>query len=154
MCGCRGYGKKGLEATLYSQYPEIELHEAEDYSQKYTYDPKTETVYICDWRLEGTVKKNIDAYPIKTYIDFELEQDPKEEFKVDPLANVLEVMSSIKPTQQMWIQIGFTSSFRMGRLVRKDSEWKHMVETEVEKIRLESIVLPEKSQKRIFLKKG
>ncbi len=135
--------QQGIEATIYSQYPEIELHPAEDYSLKYTYKPETDTCYVCDWRLEPFGKENIDAYPIKSYIDFELEKDPKEEFKIDPLASVLEVMASIKPSQQMWIQIGFTSSFKTGKLVRKESKWRHIVETEIERVRFESVTLPE-----------
>lgn len=131
-----------VEAALYSQYPEIELVEVEDYSQKFTFNPETQTCYCTDWRLEP-YRTNIDAYPIKTYIDLELEQDPKEEFKVDPLATVLEYMSSIKPTQQVWIQIIFTASFRTGTLNAKESMWRSMVEHEVEKIRVESSTFKE-----------
>lgn len=134
--------QKMTEANLYSQYPEIELHEVEDYAQKFVFDPDIHTCYCTDWRLEP-FRKNIDAFPIKTYVDFELEENPKEEFKIDPLASVLEVMGSIKPEQQMWVQIVFTASYRLGTLNRKNSEWQSMVEEEVQRIRLESAVLPE-----------
>ena len=142
--------RKGIEATIYAEYPEIELHEAEDYAQKYTYDPKTQTVYICDWRLEPFTHDeagcpNRDAYPMKSYLDFELEQDPKEEYKVDPLTTVLELLSSMKREQQLWVQIGITPAWRTGVLIRKDHMWKHIVEQEVEKVRLESVTLPEGS---------
>ena len=140
--------QKMIEANLYSQYPEIELHEVEDYAQKFVFDEDYHTCYCTDWRLEP-FRKNIDAFPIKTYIDFELEENPKEEFKVDPLATVLEFMSSIKPSQQIWIQIIFTSSYRLGRLNRKNSEWQSMVESEVQKIRLESAVFPEELPEQI-----
>ncbi|OGG71288.1 hypothetical protein A3F27_02110 [Candidatus Kaiserbacteria bacterium RIFCSPHIGHO2_12_FULL_53_13] len=131
-----------IEANIYSQYPEVELVEVEDYSQKFVFDPKIHTCYCTDWRLEPH-RKNIDAYPIKTYIDLELDQDPKEEFKVDPLATVLDFLSSIKPTQQVWIQIVLTADWKTGVLVRKDSMWQSMVEHEVEKIRLESATFKE-----------
>ncbi|MDO8561572.1 MAG: hypothetical protein Q7S05_01970 [bacterium] len=134
--------QKQTEANLYAQYPEIELHEVEDYAQKFVFDPDIHTCYCTDWRLEP-FKKNIDAYPIKTYIDFELDQDPKEEHKVDPLSSVLEFMSSIKPEQQVWVQLIFTATLSVGRLNRKVSEWKNMVESEVTKVRLESAVFPE-----------
>lgn len=134
--------QKQTEANLYSQYPEIELHEVEDYAQKFIFDPDIHTCYCTDWRLEP-FRKNIDAYPIKTYIDFELEQDPKEEHKIEPLATVLEFLSSIKPNQQVWVQLIFTPSVMAGRLNRKVSEWKNMVESEVTKVRLESAVFPE-----------
>src|SRR3989344_2394268 len=140
--------QKMIEANLYSQYPEIELHEVEDYAQKFIFEPDYHTCYCTDWRLEP-FRKNIDAYPIKTYVDFELEDNPKEEFKIDPLATVLEFMSSIKPDQQIWVQIIFTSSYRLGTLNRKNSEWQAMVESEVQKIRLESAVLPEELPEEI-----
>ena len=46
-----------------------------------------------------------DAYPIKTYVDYGFDQDPKEEFKVDPMAPVIEFLGSIGANQQAWIQI-------------------------------------------------
>lgn len=131
-----------IESNLYSQYPEIELVEVEDYSQKFVFDEDKYTCYCTDWRLEPH-REHIDAYPIKTYIDLELDKDPKEEFKVDPFATVLEFLSGIKPNQQVWIQIVFTADWKTGTLVRKESVWQHMVETEVQKIRLESSVFPE-----------
>ena len=35
--------QKVTEANLYSQYPEIELHEVEDYAQKFVFDPDKQT---------------------------------------------------------------------------------------------------------------
>ncbi len=141
--------RNAIEAHLYSQYPEIELVEVEDYSQKFVFDPKIHTCYCTDYRLEPPDKKNIDAYPIRTYVDIELDQDPKEEFKVDPLATVLEFMSSIKPTQQVWLQIIFRQHGSTGALVKTASPWKKMVQEEVEKIRLESAVFPEELPEHI-----
>lgn len=45
-----------------------------------------------------------DPYPIKTYVDYGLEKDPKEEFKVDPMTSVLEFMASIGKGEQLWLQ--------------------------------------------------
>ena len=49
------------------------------------------------WNLWGCEFKLLkpDAYPIKTYIDFGLDKDPKEEFKVDPISPVIELFGSI-----------------------------------------------------------
>ena len=60
--------------------------------------------FCTDWRYEP---RN-DAYQFRSYIDFELDTDPKEEYKVDPLAQVIERLSSIKPEEQMWMQIIIT----------------------------------------------
>jgi len=129
---------------LYSQFPGIEIFEVPDYTLSVIYNPEVNAIFATEFDL-----KEKDFFPIKTYIDFELEENPKEEFKVDPLATVLEFMSSIKPSQQIWIQIIFTSSYRLGRLNRKNSEWQSMVENEVQKIRLESAVFPEELPEQI-----
>ena len=95
-----------VEATLYAQYPDIELIEVEDYAMKFNYDPAKHSLYCTDWRYEP---RN-DAYPIRTYVEFELDKDPKEEYKIDPFAQVIEFLSSMKPTETIWIQIIITVS--------------------------------------------
>src|SRR3989344_7954111 len=74
-----GY-RKVVESAIYAQYPDVEIVEAEDYASKYVYDPSKHMVYATDYRYEP----RSDAYPIKTYVEFELDKDPKEEYKVDP----------------------------------------------------------------------
>ena len=92
---------KGLIASsLYAQFPGIEVHDAEDYAMTVHYDPKTMEIWAADFEF-----KKEDAYPIKTYVDYGLDQDPKEEFKVDPMAPVIEFLGSIGVNQQAWIQI-------------------------------------------------
>lgn len=93
-----------VELNLYAQYPEIEIVEAEDYSQKFVYDPRlydlfgNQMYYLHD--PEGIL-------PIRTYLDYELEKDPKEEHKVDPMAQTVELLSSLRKSEQGWIQIIF-----------------------------------------------
>jgi len=60
-----------------------------------------------EWNLWGCefVLGKPEAYPIKTYTDFGLDKDPKEEFKVDPIAPVIELFASIEKGEQMWMQI-------------------------------------------------
>ena len=43
-------------------------------------------------------------------MDFGLDDDPKEEFKVDPISPVIELFGSLKKGEQMWIQIVITPS--------------------------------------------
>ena len=95
-----------VEAMMYAYYPEVELVEVEDYASKFKYDPNTQDCFPTDWRYEP---RN-DAYPIRTYIEFELDKDPKDEYRIDPLAQVLERMSVLKPSEQMWVQIIITMS--------------------------------------------
>lgn len=89
-----------VEAAIYAQYPDAEITEVVDYTQfapKKFPDP--------EWELFGTewikVKKD-DAYPLRTYHDFE--DAATKEFK-DPLAAMLETMSRMGRGEQIWFQI-------------------------------------------------
>ena len=112
--------RQTVEAMMYAYYPEVELVEVEDYASKFKFDPDTQDAFPTDWRYEP---RN-DAYPIRTYIDFELDKDPKEEYKIDPLAEVLERMSVLRPSEQMWIQIIITMC-RDRRRKKNGAWWEH-----------------------------
>ena len=89
-----------IEAQLYAQYPDIEIYEAEDYALKLKHDPDTMPFWATYFRYTKP-----SAYPIKTYIDYGLDADPKEEFKIDPMTSTLEYMGSLKQGEQVWLQI-------------------------------------------------
>lgn len=91
--------KSQIEANLYSQYPGIEIFEAPDYTLPVTYDPEKNDMFI----MEFVLTKN-DAYPIKTYIDYGMDKDPKEEFKIDPLTPLIEFMGSLPRGNNAWLQ--------------------------------------------------
>jgi hypothetical protein len=92
---------KMIETQLYSQFPNVEVvADAEDYTKKIKYDPSQNDIFGLRFAL---VRE--DPYPIKTYVDFGLDQDPKEEFKVDPIAATMEYLGSIGRGEQIWIQI-------------------------------------------------
>lgn len=131
--------RPNVEAMMYAYYPEVELFEVEDYATKFHFDPEKHECFPTDWRLEP---RN-DAYPIRTYVEFELDKDPKEEYKVDPLAQVLERMSVLRPDEQMWIQFVIT----MCRDVRRkpggawwetENRYVGLLSEEVQKIRKEA----------------
>ena len=88
--------RRFAEANIYAQYPGVEIFEVEDYASKFVYDPK---IHMC-WGSEYLYDPRGDEYPIKTYVDFELDKDPKEELKIDPLATVFEMLASLKPHEQ------------------------------------------------------
>jgi len=125
--------KEFVESQFYAQYPDIEIHEVEDYTMGVTFDPKVNSV----WGMEYTLAKK-DAYPIKTYIDFELDQDPKKvEHVVDPLSGLLEKLSSLGPGEQMWVQI--LARQNKGAPMRrsiwgKKVTWKDEAKAEIEEI--------------------
>lgn len=125
--------KHMIESRFYAQYPEIELHEVDDYTKRVRYDPKTMGFWGIEYRFDKP-----DAYPIKTYVDFGLEKDPKEEHKVDPISHVLEFFGSIKDGEQMWIQFilrAHRKNYWRGFFFEKD-DFEESVKHEIEKILL------------------
>ncbi len=99
---CGASYRDAVESSLYSQYPEAEIKEADDYTK---YVPQN--IPNKDWDLfawDCRLLKD-DHYPIKTYPQFETEHELKEEKRIDPVASLLEAMAKIKPGEQMWIQI-------------------------------------------------
>ena len=122
-----------VEAQLYAQFPNIEIHEVEDYAMKIDHDPNK---YKFGKMLQFALTK-ADAYPIKTYIDYGLDKDPKEEFKNDPIVSVIEYLGSLKPGEQAWVQILVRShvkeGLKLGRIIAKP-DWKKGVEGEVRKV--------------------
>lgn len=93
--------RDSVEAVIYSQYPEAEITEADDYTK---YVPKD--IPNKEWDLWGTNYRLIkpDPYPIKTYPQFETEKEPLEEKRVDPIASLLEAMAKLKRGEQLWVQ--------------------------------------------------
>ncbi len=94
-----------IESNIYSQYPEAEIFEVEDYTKQVPQDIPNK-----DWDLWGTsfVNTKPDPYPIKTYLKFESERETKEEKRIDPLAGFLEGMAGLRPGEQLWLQIRAT----------------------------------------------
>jgi hypothetical protein len=124
--------KNVIEAQIYSQYPDVEVYEVEDYTKPFAYVPGQNEVWGCDFILTQP-----DPYPIKTYIDYGLDKDPKEEFKIDPITPVLEFLGSIGQGQNIWIQIMIRAHKK--RRVRdvfgeKEDSWKDSAKEEIKKI--------------------
>lgn len=115
--------KNAIEAAIYSQYPEAEVTEAEDYTNYTRFDNDVHDVWGAEFSLKGE-----DFLPIRTYIDFKLDKDPKEEFKVDPITPIIEWMGAIKKGEQIWFQV-------ICRAVDgKFENWKKEGEAALEKI--------------------
>ncbi len=87
-----------VEASLYAQYPDVEIIEAEDYTYQIPNVIPNE-----EWTLKGfdLALLKSDAYPIKTYQYFEEEVTGK---MIDPLASMLETIGNLGPGQHMWLQ--------------------------------------------------
>jgi len=151
-----------VESSIYAYYPEVELVEVEDYATKFVFDPSIHDCYCTEWRRETFMtwpkahptdgEFNLNAYPILTYVDFELDKDPKEEFKVDPLAEPLEFFSSVRPEDQVWAQIvvreaGIPSTHVFNRRRPNDlGKWLEAMEREVSRLRLAAGTLSEQEE--------
>ena len=122
--------KDVVEAQLYAQFPNIEIHEVEDYAMKVDHNPEK----ISFGWFGQIVLTKADAYPIKTYIDYGLDNDQKEEYKTDPIVSVLEYLGSLKRGEQAWIQIliqGHTKEdIKYGRINTKP-DWKTAAQKEI-----------------------
>jgi hypothetical protein len=93
--------RRALESYVYAQYPEVELIEAVDYARlrEPTHEPYT--MFACEY-MYGLP----DPYPIKTYVDHGLDKaGTKVEEQIDPFAQVLELMGSLGPDEQLWTQL-------------------------------------------------
>ncbi len=99
-----------IETQMYAQYPQAQVKAVEDYTL--AVDEITPDSAWNGWGCEFWLAKP-EAYPLKTYVDFGLDKDPKEEFKVDPVSPVIELFSSMQKGEQMWMQIVVTPSKRM-----------------------------------------
>lgn len=138
----RAFLKDVVEAQIYGQYPMVEVHEVDDYARKLVYHPDRYGVWGCDFILTGK-----DAYPIKTYIDYGLDKDPKEEFKIDPMAGFFEFLGHIGPDEQIWFQLMIRVNkdklredrkYQKGTFFIKTTSWQDEAKEEIEKIREES----------------
>lgn len=108
-----------VESQIYAQYPDTEIAEVEDYVNKLPRDIPSKDYDL--WGTELILTKE-DAYPIRTYPAFE---EKEEEARIDPLASLSEVLSSLKSGEHLWLQI----------LIRPaPDEWKESGEKLVEKL--------------------
>ena len=116
--------KRMFEAQIYAQYPSSEVRVVEDYTKSLP-----AVLPDKDWNLWGTefVLTKPDAYPIRTYEDFVLEDisSKEEERKIDPLSSLFEFFGQLRPGERLWIQM----------LVRAaDDKWKKEGEVLVAKM--------------------
>lgn len=125
--------KNNIESQIYAQYPTVEIYEVPDYSLSVTYDPKEYSLFGAHLKLTKP-----DAYPIKTYIDYGLDKDPDEEYKIDPITPVLEYLGSLKAGEQAWIQVLIRAhreeNLKKDARLFKKPDWKDGAKKEIKKI--------------------
>jgi hypothetical protein len=96
-----------IETQMYAQYPQAQVKAVEDYTLAVDeISPESEWNA---WGCELKLVKN-EVFPVKTYVDFGLDKDPKEEYKVDPISPIIEFFGSLQKGEQAWMQIVVTPS--------------------------------------------
>ena len=120
------YYRRLVESQIYAHYPEVEIHEAADYTKDFigedTEASKKEwNIHAAEYNLTKE-----DAYPIKTYIDYKLDKlETEEEMKNDPLASLIELMGTMKEGENLWYQV---------LIMATKTEWKSAGAKIVDKI--------------------
>lgn len=122
--------RKMLEAQIYAQYPSSEVRVVDDYTKNLPAVLPNQ-----DWTLWGSefVLTKPDAYPIRTYEDFVLEDisSKEEERKIDPMSSLFEFFGQLKVGERIWMQM----------LVRAaDDKWKREGEALVAKMTGKKVV--------------
>ena len=126
--------KNIIESQLYAEYPNIEIYEVkEDYTKLVYFDEEKYSMFGRQYKLAKP-----DAWPIKTYIEYGLDKDPDEEYKIDPLTAVLEYMGCLKKGEYAFMQILIQKHEELtwfhGRLT-KEREWIKDIDNEIKKVR-------------------
>ncbi|MCH7882974.1 hypothetical protein IIA95_00995, partial [Patescibacteria group bacterium] len=116
-----------IEAHIYASYKDVEVVEVADYVDRLP--AKTNDLYRMGLEMMGLelALRRDDAYPIRTYMEYE---SMEEEKSLDPLSGLIEILSKFKKGEQLWLQI----------LVKPvGSEWKEAGDKLVRELKEKSI---------------
>lgn len=114
--------KSLVESAVYSQYPDAEITEIDDYTEgipkKYPDD---------DYDIAGAefIQSANQMYPIRVYEEFEHQMGPSEMLFKDPMASLMDLCSSLQRGEQLWYQI---------LLIPIGFDWMDEAEDEIAKI--------------------
>ena len=134
-----------VEAQLYAQYPNLEIYETtEDYTKDFYFDLEKFPMAATQYELSKP-----DPYPIKTYIDYGLDRDQKEEYKIDPITSIIEYLGSLKAGENAWIQILIQKhekeGFFHGKMV-EGKDLKKEIQEVIKEIKEKDIPEPENEE--------
>ena len=129
-----------VESAVYSQFPDAEITEVDDYTKDMPTKFPNDTWDM--WGGEFIQVKN-SAYPIITYKTFEspIAGKPETQFK-DPMASLMNLFSSLRDGEQAWYQI----------IVKPIDvkDWTKIGETEISKILKEKTTRPPSGISKVF----
>ncbi|MDP3837017.1 MAG: hypothetical protein Q8Q67_02870 [bacterium] len=91
-----------IETSIYSQYPDAEISEVDDYVDTVPHTFPDEEYDI--WGSEFVQSKDW-SYPIKMYREFEHMMGPSETQFKDPMASLMDLCGSLREGEQLWFQL-------------------------------------------------
>lgn len=117
--------KRIIVSNLYANYPMIEVEEVPDYLDRLpqTFEGLRKTGQDI-WGGEVVLKKE-DAYPIRTYLQFE---NLEESMAVDPIAGLMETLSRLDRHENLFFQIVIRPA---------DDAWKKKGEMLIKQLKIE-----------------
>lgn len=90
-----------IEANIFSYYPDVELAEVDDYTDRFPQDVAEMKRWGYDMFGTELLLRKEPAYPIKSYVDFETMM---EEAQIDPASALLEMLGKAKREEMIGIQ--------------------------------------------------
>ena len=91
-----------VESAVYSQYPDAEISEVDDYVK--AVPPRIPDEEYDLWGTEF-IQANPSPYPIKCYQEFEHQMGPSETQFKDPMASLMDLCGSLRQGEYFWYQI-------------------------------------------------
>ncbi|MGE5425927.1 MAG: hypothetical protein ACM3PZ_02550 [Bacillota bacterium] len=91
-----------IETSVYSQYPDAEISEVEDYVDTVPHRFPDEEYDV--WGSEFMQARDW-SFPIKMYREFEHVFGPSETQFKDPMASLMDLCGSLREGEQLWFQI-------------------------------------------------
>lgn len=111
-----------IESSVYSQYPDAEITEVDDYMENFPQSWPDEEYDI--WGAEFLQARKW-VYPIKTYKEFEHQMGPSETHFRDPMASLMDLCGSLRKDEFLGIQMIVTPA---------GFDWPDESEAEIDKI--------------------
>jgi len=111
-----------VETQFRSQYPQIQILDAKDYTEKFQTLP---SAYTNMWGTEYKLGED-PVYPVKTYQFFE---ERVEEQRLDPMAPLLELLSHLQEGEEIWVQMNLR-----GLTGPQTKAWKKAAQAVIDKL--------------------
>jgi len=120
--------KNVIEASFYAHYPDCEIMTVDDYTKRFPQETKEFYERNLDIFGSEIILYKDDAYPIRTYVQFEAIE---EEQKIDPISGLLENLGKLKKGENFWLQM----------LIRPaDSAWREKAIKLVKELKDKSVI--------------